>query len=425
MLWPESDTIAAKLPQFGILIGQIDKLLAENTGSLVPFCHFETFCGVDSQRLLRVLAEYAALGVVTEVQMVQCPEHLDVRELLPSGMHSFRCDQCEAEIDSSSWVPAIGYQITLRTFRPGSNDHSSLEPIGGRRFAIAFSFPGLHRDKVRSIANTLSEQVGRSRLLFDEFHKPEFSRPNLDLHLQQLYLRESSLVVVFLCEAYNANEWCGLEWRAIRSMIKEGRDSELMLVRLDNGYVDGIFGIDGFIDAQKTPLVEVAYLIQERLRQVTGEIKLVSKQSSELEFLNRLPSNAVGKVLRTILHRNPERWILLQSNASPNLETVSSHFDRANLWFIRSDRMIGFASSVYLHTALCCLAAAMKELFEQTKTSEQLLIDTCQFLARTSGSKSLINSKNVSAFYSKSSDLRSAMRDIGFDSQITDDLERD
>ena len=62
----------------------------------------------------------------------------------------------------------------------------------------------------------------------------------------------------------------------------------------------------------------------------------------------------------------------------------------------------------------------MKELLMQTNTSEQLLIKICQSLTKTTGIEIGIRSNNVSAFYSESSDLRSAMRMVGYDS---DDLE--
>lgn len=105
-----------------------------------------------------------------------------------------------------------------------SKRRSECAGSGIPRFQVAFSFPGKYRELVRKIADKLAQQYGKSRVLFDEFHTTEFARPNLDTHLQELYFNRSQLVVVFLCAAYDKSQWSGLEWRAIRIMIKQHRE---------------------------------------------------------------------------------------------------------------------------------------------------------------------------------------------------------
>ena len=68
-----------------------------------------------------------------------------------------------------------------------------------------------------------------------------------------------------ICKEYDVKEWCGLEFRAIRDLIKQRKDDEIMLVRLGEGDVKGIFGIDGYVPATGRPSNEVARLILERL----------------------------------------------------------------------------------------------------------------------------------------------------------------
>jgi hypothetical protein len=104
-------------------------------------------------------------------------------------------------------------------------------------------------------------------VLYDNYHKVEFARPNLDLYLQRLYHDDSELVVVFLCAEYEEKEWCGLESRAIRDLIKKKKDASIMFFRFDDADVSGIFGIDGYISIDKRTASDTAVLILERLAQ--------------------------------------------------------------------------------------------------------------------------------------------------------------
>ena len=76
--------------------------------------------------------------------------------------------------------------------------------------------------------------------------------------------------MVFLCEEYDEKEWCGLEWRAIRDLIKDKSraDDEVMFVRVAEGDVKGVFSIDGYVDAVNRPGSEIGDLILERLKQL-------------------------------------------------------------------------------------------------------------------------------------------------------------
>src|SRR5439155_13628965 len=94
------------------------------------------------------------------------------------------------------------------------------DPVKPNRFRVALSFPGEHRPRVERIADALAGRLGRDRILYDRWYAPEFARPNLDDYLTKLYHDESDLIVVFLSKEYNAKEWCGLEWRARRDVLK-------------------------------------------------------------------------------------------------------------------------------------------------------------------------------------------------------------
>lgn len=144
---------------------------------------------------------------------------------------------------------------------------ASIGPSGNqvKRFRVALSFPGEKRGFVEEVANHLAERVGRPKVFYDNFYKAELAKPNLDIALQATYHTDADLVVVFLCAEYEQKEWCGLEWRAVRDMIKRRRDDEIMFFRFDNADITGLLSIDGFIDATHHTSQEVANFILERL----------------------------------------------------------------------------------------------------------------------------------------------------------------
>ena len=133
------------------------------------------------------------------------------------------------------------------------------------RFQIALSFPGEYRSRVEKIASALAEVVGRNKILYDRWHVAEFARPNLDVYLPKLYHEKSLLLVFFLCGDYALKEWCGLEWRAGRDLLKRNEDDRLMFLRLDLANIPGLYSIDGYLDISRLSDDEVARAILNRL----------------------------------------------------------------------------------------------------------------------------------------------------------------
>jgi hypothetical protein len=117
------------------------------------------------------------------------------------------------------------------------------------RFDVALTFPGEQRPLVELIAGELSARLTRERVFYDRYYEAELARPNLDTYLRAIYHDESQLIVVFLCEDYEQKEWCHLEARAIRDLIKKRREDEVMFVRVGDGHVAGVFSVDGYVNA--------------------------------------------------------------------------------------------------------------------------------------------------------------------------------
>lgn len=145
-------------------------------------------------------------------------------------------------------------------------------PAENKRFAIALSFPGEYRDYVDDVANRLAKELPKEQILYDMFHQVEFAKPNLDLHLRNLYQNESELVVVFLSGEYNVKIWCGVEYRSVRVLLNEKENDRIMLIKIGKGEVDGIDDrLDGMIDVDRfgfTP-EQIADFIIDRYRMIS------------------------------------------------------------------------------------------------------------------------------------------------------------
>lgn len=148
-----------------------------------------------------------------------------------------------------------------------SQELESQEPVTmKRRFAVALSFPGEHRTLVEDVAINLEPALGRERILCDNFHAVELASPNLDLKLQGFYGEESDLIVVFVCGEYSEKEWCGIEWRSIRELMKKNSrpDTDVMFLRLDDRELAGLLSIDGYLHVEDMSRREIADAILRR-----------------------------------------------------------------------------------------------------------------------------------------------------------------
>ena len=141
----------------------------------------------------------------------------------------------------------------------------SLSRVDDIKFKVALSFPGEKRAYVSAVADLLRARIGNDQIFYDFDFQSQLAKPNLDTLLQKIYRYNSDLIVVFLCEEYANKQWCGLEWRAIRDIIKSKDDDKIMFVRFDDAQIDGILSIDGYIDARHVSKEQVSQFIIERI----------------------------------------------------------------------------------------------------------------------------------------------------------------
>ncbi len=143
-------------------------------------------------------------------------------------------------------------------------DRSSRK-LANISFKIAMSFPGERRAYVAQVVDALRHALGPDTIFYDYDYQAQLARPNLDILLQRIYRDRSELIVVFLCKEYSDKQWCGLEWRSIRDIIKSKADERVMFVRFDDAPVDGVLSIDGYVDARTSDAQKVGQFVLERL----------------------------------------------------------------------------------------------------------------------------------------------------------------
>jgi len=146
----------------------------------------------------------------------------------------------------------------------------SLSRVEEVNFKVALSFPGEKRGYVSNVVHSLKASLGKDQVFYDFDYQSQLARPGLDTVLQNIYRNNCELVVVFLCKEYSEKEWCGLEWRAVRDIIKSKEGDRVMFVRFDDAQIDGVFSIDGYIDANHFSEAEVSNFILERVELVCG-----------------------------------------------------------------------------------------------------------------------------------------------------------
>jgi hypothetical protein len=196
------------------------------------------------------------------------------------------------------------------------------------RFTVALSFPGEYRDYVSKVALILADKLGKLRVLYDKFHEAEFARPNLDIHLPELYRTQSDLIVIFLCSEYAKKRWCNLEWRFIRQLISTADEDRIMFLSFDEiGAIPeiGILSGDGYAFIGDRPPEEIAALILQRLGPLAIELSGQSAASAVQADISRIikyaPAELIGREDETKLLNDAWAKVQNQQNKRPHILT--------------------------------------------------------------------------------------------------------
>lgn len=183
---------------------------------------------------------------------------------------AFELDIGKLELYRTHWAVKevnLGKELRARNIviPSAALDVTNAVDVSLHTFDVALSFPGEVRELVGQIGAELERQLGPNRYFYDDNYKSQLARPELDTLLQGIYSR-AKLDVVFLSSDYQAKNWCGIEFRAIREIIFAREHSRVMFVRTDDGVVNGVFKTDGYIDARTHTPARIAEFICERVR---------------------------------------------------------------------------------------------------------------------------------------------------------------
>ncbi len=256
----------AKLSAFGVLEGEKVDLfvrMAKRAGSL--FSDKES--RLIKSRVVNELVEKSTEGKPTSV-VNDNPLAIWLNYLL------YHISKVNPERSKSAVIDPDPFSLSLLAL-----ERLEVEPSVGKidrstsrieelQFSVALSFPGERRSYISKVADCLRKNLGKDKLFYDFDYQSQLARPNLDVLLQTIYKDNSDLVVVVLCAEYAQKKWCGLEWRAIREIIKSKENERIMFMRFDDAEIDGVFSIDGYIDLNKyTPKVAAQFIL-ERVKSI-------------------------------------------------------------------------------------------------------------------------------------------------------------
>lgn len=160
-------------------------------------------------------------------------------------------------------IPACEYLIQYSSAAASASGRTVDSALTQARFHVALSFPGEKREFVLEVAEGL--RSAGVRVFYDGYFEADLARPDLDVLLQRIYHDQSDLIVVFLCREYEEKQWCGLEWRAVRDLIKKRRGDSIMPLRFDDTDIPGLFSIDGYVDLRNRTPANAVQLIRQRL----------------------------------------------------------------------------------------------------------------------------------------------------------------
>lgn len=161
-----------------------------------------------------------------------------------------------SEALESKGYPAINSEETCKKIIDVETHH----------FDVALSFPGEIRDDVKKVADAVQKTLGKGAIFYDNYFQAQLARPNLDPFLQNIYKDRAKLIVVCISKDYAKKEWCGIEFRAVKEILKRKADKQIMYLRYDDAEIDGVLSIDGYIPMDQLTTEEVVPMILERVQ---------------------------------------------------------------------------------------------------------------------------------------------------------------
>jgi hypothetical protein len=146
------------------------------------------------------------------------------------------------------------------------------------------------------------------------------------------------------CRDYETKEWCGLEWKTIRGLLKRGKTDMIMLARFELVEPEDLEGLAGYIDLDHETPESAAALILERLV-LNGGNKALS--SSAVALPTSFPSTppeiswpladgfAVRDAVKKVLCAQSKHRIVLLEGHSGHGKSAICHVLRDLRWHFK------------------------------------------------------------------------------------------
>jgi tetratricopeptide (TPR) repeat protein len=157
------------------------------------------------------------------------------------------------------------------------------------RFKVGLSFSGVRRTYVSQVADILALLYGREAVLYDLYHKGEFSRADLPTYLGELYANQTVVNAIFVSEETEMNTWTGWEYQvAIQRLLGKtpGSRDDLMIFNFERHSLS-ILPYGGYIDCDTHTPAEVAGFIRDRVESLLANIYIEESVGATQTLVNR------------------------------------------------------------------------------------------------------------------------------------------
>jgi virginiamycin B lyase len=166
------------------------------------------------------------------------------------------------------------------------------------RFAVALSYASEDRPYVRRVAAAL-RRLGIASF-YDGDLQAELWGRDLTIQLEQVFRRQSRLVVVFASAHYAAKMWPRHELRSALARAVESRGEFLLPARFDDTEVPGLLPTLAYVDCRRTTPRQLAQLIAAKVRGLAPPTDALSGRSAAEK-----PPPLARRAVRLAL---PRRW---------------------------------------------------------------------------------------------------------------------
>ncbi len=135
-------------------------------------------------------------------------------------------------------------------------------------YDVSLSFAGEQRKFVEEVADELV-QAG-VRVFYDDYEKVGLWGKDLYEHLDHIYRRSARFCLMFASAEYASKVWTTHERRSAQARALTENSEYILPARFDDTEIPGLRPTVAYIDLKKTTPHELAALVVDKLRLISG-----------------------------------------------------------------------------------------------------------------------------------------------------------